>query len=74
VQLCLEIREFVRGLWADTTIDASDNYESTMEEADHATDASSIPLIDDNWCDYTPELLKKNRPSYCKCKAKQTSR
>jgi hypothetical protein len=62
VQLCLEIREFVRGLWADTTIDASDNYESTMEEADHATDASSIPLIDDNWCDYTPELFKK-KPS-----------
>jgi hypothetical protein len=30
-----------------------------MEEANHATDASSIPLIDDNWCDYTPKLLKK---------------
>jgi hypothetical protein len=56
VHLFLEIREFVRGLWADTAIDASNNHESTLEEADHPADASSIPLIDDIWCDYTPEL------------------
>jgi hypothetical protein len=71
VHLFLEIREFVRGLWADTAIDASNNHESTLEEADHPADASSIPLIDDIWCDYTPELLKKTVQATASAKQKK---